>query len=277
MHNLFRSFFLLTIFHLYTSEPVQQSISGSIPTYQEVCLKAVEDPYYFQSFRSIHAYSSIVECGLGRESVRYLLKNASKDLRGKLDILRKIDQYGNPDTNELIGVGRFSGTTLRYIVIADQITKIFRLPEQPKIAEIGGGFGGQCYILSHLAPFSRYYIFDLPVVERLIEKMMNVLSVQNVYLVPFNDPLPEETIDLFISNYAFSECSRQTQLSYFNRVIRKADRGYILFNNINHFDSLSVEELVGLLHDLHKNPEVRAEPIYSHKDNVLITWDVNNE
>lgn len=277
MHKSLISLFLLATCSLFSYEPLQQSISGSQPSYLDVCLQAVEDPYYFQRFRSIPAYSSIVECRLGREWLKIFLKNASNETVEKLDILRKIDQYGNPATNELMSVGRFSGTTLRYIVIADQITKLFRLPELPKIAEIGGGFGGQCYVLSHLAPFSQYFIFDLPVVERLIEKMMHTLSVQNVTLVPYNDPLPEEKIDLLISNFAFSECSRETQLGYFNRVIRKADRGYILFNKINHFDSLSVDELVGLIRDLHKHPKVLAEPIFSHKDNVLIIWDVNHE
>ncbi len=260
---------------LCAAEYAQQSITGSMPTYLEACSKAVEDPSYFQTFRSRPEYGPILECGFGGESAQYLLNKASSQTLAKLELFRRLDQYGAPVTNDIPGVGRFSGTTLRYVVIADQITKFFSLPSQPVIAEVGAGFGGQCYILSHAIPFSKYFIYDLPEVECLIGKMMQTLAVKNVSLMPLQSQLPVGKIDLLVSNYAFSECSRETQLSYFERVLSKADRGYIIFNKLGCFNSLSAEELVQLLDERHMNPQVHPEPIFTYQDNVLITWDKN--
>jgi hypothetical protein len=127
--------------------------------------------------------------------------------------------------------------------------------------------------LSQIQPFSSYFIYDLPEVEGLIEKMMKTLSVERVHLMPVDASIPEEKIDLLISNYAFSECDRQTQLSYFERILKKADRGYIIFNQINNFNSLSPTELIKLLEDYHMNPKTYEEPIFTYQDNVLIVWD----
>jgi hypothetical protein len=274
MHTRFLSYLMLVAsLTAYSAEYAQQSITGNIPTYTATCLKAVEDPYYFQNFRSLPEYGPILECGFEGESAQYLLKNGSPQILEKLELFRKLDLFGNPVTNNITGVGRFSGTTLRYIVIASQITKFFNLPPNPKIAEIGAGFGGQCYILSQIIPFSNYFIYDLPQVELLIEKMMKTLSVEHVSLMKLHDPLPEEKIDLLISNYAFSECDRQTQLDYFERVLEKADRGYILFNQLHGFDSLSSDELVTLLEDHHMNPKIYEEPIFTYQGNLLIIWD----
>lgn len=251
----------------------QNSISGNIHSYREACLKAVNSPAYFHNFRSMPEYASILECGFEGESSQYLLKNASKKIIEKLDVFRILDEYGNPTTHKLPKIGKFSGTTLRYIVIADQIEKFFDLPPQPKIAEIGAGFGGQCYILSKTIPFSNYYIFDLPEPELLIEKMMKTLSVDHVSLISQNEPLLEKKIDLLISNYAFSECDRQTQLHYFNKVLLKAERGYMVYNQLNYFDSFSADELITLLNNHNMKPELHEEPIFTYKDNVLIIWD----
>jgi hypothetical protein len=276
MHFRFLRSLTIAALTVFSTGYAQQSITGNIPTYLEACLKAVDDPYYFANFRSLPEYAPILECGFGGESAHYILNKASDEVLDKLEHFRKLEQYGNPVTNYINGVGRFSGTTLRYIVIADQITKLFNLPPNLKISEIGAGFGGQCYILSQLRSFSSYFIYDLPQVECLIDKMIKTLSVQRVHLMPLNATLPEEKIDLLISNYAFSECDRQTQLDYFERVLKKADRGYILFNQLHCFDSLSSEELIGLLDEHHMNPRIYEEPIFSYQDNLLIVWDKTN-
>lgn len=250
----------------------QKSATGEIPGYLDICKKAVEDPYYFSNFRGISEYSSVVECGLGRECALYILKNMDRSTYKKLESFRRLDKIGNPVTNTLIGVGKFSGTTLRYIIVADQITKLFKLPENPKICEIGAGFGGQCYILSNLVNFSNYFIFDVPNAELLTAKVLDTLSVRNFLCVPMDDPLPEQKIDLFISNYAYSECSRETQLDYFNRVLKYADRGYVLYNQTTNFQ-LKADEFVQLLKEHNMNPKVLDEPVFSHSTNKLIIWD----
>jgi len=266
-------FFSLTLSLCALAQAEQKSVTGSVPGYLEACVRAAEDSAYFQKFRSQPEYAPILECGFAGESADYLFQHGSSQIWQKLELLRKLDTIGGPVTNDLPGFGIFSGTTLRYIVIADQITKFFNLPAGAKIAEIGAGFGGQCYIVSQFTPFSTYFIYDLPQVERLIGKVMRTLSVDNVRLMPVNAPLPAEKIDLLISNYAFSECDRQTQLDYFERVVKKADRGYVIFNQINIYDTLSPREFIQLLEENGMNPIQKEEPIATYQGNVLILWD----
>jgi len=268
MKPLYLSLSILVMANLFG---VQKSATGELPTYLEICKKAAEDSYYFSNFRSMPGYSNIVECGLGGECDLYIFKHVDRSTYRKLEDFRKLDKIGNPVTNMLPNVGKFSGTVLRYIIIADQIGKLFQLPKQPKLAEIGAGFGGQCYILSQLVDFSDYYIYDVPNVELLIDKVLGTLSVKNFVCVPMDDVLPEP-VDLFISNYAYSECSRETQLDYFERVLKYAERGYVLYNQTAGFQ-LSPDEFVLLLKAHNMNPTVLDEPIFSYTGNKLIIWD----
>jgi len=254
-----------------------ESITGWDTTYHAMCMKAVTDPWYFERFRSLSDYTHILEVGAGGDFARYLLQNASQETLSKMSSFQTLEKIGSPETGIYPGIGTFSGTTLRYIVIADQIKKLFVLPGDARIVEIGAGFGGQCFILSQLQSFSKYYIYDLPEPERLIEKMMSVLGVQSVTCMPLENNLPEEKIDLVISNYAFSECSRATQLDYFERIIKKSTRGYFIYNQIAGrvygLNYISPAEFITLLQANGMNPAIYQEPVATDIDNVLIVWD----
>lgn len=254
-----------------------ESIAGKDLGYRETCQKAATEDVYFKNFRSMHAYQRIVEIRTGGRKFAAYVRKCSPEILSKLDLFRKLDTIGNPGTHKYAKVGNFSPTILRYILIADQIQKLFHLPPQAKIAEIGAGFGGQCYILSQLHPFSKYYIYDLPEVNLLIEKTMATLSVNNVSCLSLDTALSEEKIDLLISNYAFSECDRDTQMAYFEHVIKKADRGYVLYNQIgkriHQLNSLSPDEFISLLQENGMHPKTHQELIPTAPDNILITWD----
>lgn len=258
---------------LYSGE----SITGNDQAYLGICRKAVVDDYYFQNFRSIPEYSHAVELPGGHPFADYLTRNPSPELLSKSETFRKLDQIGSPETTSFPLLGSFSGTTLRYIAIADHIQKLFQLPENPKVVEIGAGFGGQSYVLSQVLNISKYYIYDLPEVEALIEMVVSCLEMDHVALLPLETALPEAEVDLFISNYAYSECDRQTQIEYFERVMKKAVRGYVIYNQIARrifgINSLKPNELVKLLEKNHMNPKVHSELIPTANDNVLITWD----
>jgi len=270
-------FCALLIMIPYCSGLYAESITERDKTYREICLKAATDPWYFQNFRSLPDYTQALEIGGGGEFADFLRKNGTQETLENVFSLQRLDEFGNPSKNFFSDVGEFSATTLRYIVIADHIKRIFSLSDDSKIAEIGAGFGGQCFILSQLQPFSKYYIYDLPEVEALIEKMLHELAVDNFTCMPLNSDLTESNIDLVISNYAFSECGRSTQLDYFDRVIKKSTRGYIIYNQIAGpvygIDCLSVNEFLALLTQEGMNPKVYNEPIVTHADNILIVWD----
>ena len=266
-----------TVFSIVASQIMAgESISGKDTGYRTICLNAARDPSFLQNFRSMGIYRSIVELSEGDAYAKYLI-HASPKVMGKLEQFRRLDSIGNPPIVDYPTIGKFSATNVRYIVFADQITKLFSLPCNPKIVEIGAGFGGQCYTLSCLIPSFHYYFYDLPEVEALITKMIEKLEIKNAKCIPFESEIPEEKIDLLISNYAFSECDREIQLAYFNKVVKKADRGYIIFNQIANevYDvhSLSVDEFVQLLKSNGVRPKVLREIPSSAPGNLLITWD----
>ncbi len=194
----------------------------------------------------------------------------------KLKKFKLLEHVGNPPLTYYPFIGNFSATTLRYIAIANEISKHFDLPENAKVLEIGAGFGGQSFILSQLFPLAHYYIYDLPEASALIEKVMDTLGVYNVTCMPLDLDLPEENVDLFISNYAYSECDRAVQMDYLERLISKADRGYMIYNHVSHYYSvysMSHLEFVDLLQKNGIKAEIRRETIPTFESNYLIIWD----
>jgi hypothetical protein len=269
--KLYSLFFLA----LTLSLQAKTSITGNYGGYRAICQKAAEDTYYFENFRALGEYRCALEIEDGATFAQYI-QNRGGLLLEKLEAFRKLDSLGSPLLTSYESLGLFSATTLRYIFHADQIRKYFSLPAQAKVAEIGAGFGGQCYILQQLQSCSDYYIYDLPEVEALIGRMVTTLGLSNVHCMPIDALLPEEKIDLVISNYAYSECDREMQLEYFERIIKKAERGYLIYNQISRtdygLDSLTPAEFVDLLKKSGATPRMRSE-LFAGAGNLLITWD----
>ena len=256
---------------------IQQSNTGASVPYREICRNAACDDAMFQNFRSNKAYHDAVECGQGGEFATYILNHATSKTLSLVPKFQALDAIGNPVTNFIPRFGSFSGTTLRYVLFADHISRLFDLPENYTVVEIGAGFGGQAYILSQLLPFSQYYIYDLPEAEMLIEKTTSTLAVKNVTCLNTDAALPVDRIDLFISNYALSECDRATQIDYCERVACKAERGYMLFNDTNIFDHLTLTDFLELFQKHGIRPTIHPEPVFSYTGNVLITWDMTKQ
>lgn len=251
----------------------QKSTTGNSGPYREVCREAALNNAVFQGFRSNKAYFDAVECGQAGEFADYIRKHATSKTLSLMPQFRKLDMVGRPIRNDISGFGQFSGTTLRYVLFADHISRLFNLPKNYTVAEVGAGFGGQAYILSKLLPFSKYYIFDLPEPEMLINKMMSTLGVKNVSCLNSYAELPVKEIDLFISNYALTECDLDTQIDYIKRVVSKAKRGYIMFNDTNLFAHLTLSDFVELFKSYGIQAQIHPEPVFSYTGNALITWD----
>lgn len=265
---------LLVLMFLYSQMSARESLTGWYTGYREICKKAATDPQYLATFRSIPEFRLAFEITSGESFAQYVV--ASERLSSKIENFRLLETIGQPVLNYYPDLGNFSATSLRYICLADQIKKMVALPPNPVIAEIGAGFGGQCFMLSQLHPFAKYYFFDLPEVELLIRKVMDTLNVQNTYCIPMEEHLPEERIDLVISNYAFSECDREIQMEYFERIIKKADRGYMIYNQIiqdSGIDSLSLEEFVQLLRSIGLRPKTHKELLSTAPGNYVVIWN----
>ena len=270
--QFFGILFLAIIFSSLQGEVIHRSISGDSLSYREVCQQAILEDTVFDQFRSITSYASIVECGCGGDFVRYLERNETINILIHMTEFSELDLYGNPALFTIPGWGTFSSTTLRYVLVADHISRLFDLPSDYSVAEIGAGFGGQAFILSKLQPFRQYYIYDLPEAEKLIYKIHQNLNVFGVECLCLEQELPLESVDLVISNYALSECDRKTQFSYFERVISKSKRGYMIFNDINSYDHLFRNELLILFDSYGIKPTIHPEPVCTYTGNFLITW-----
>jgi len=252
----------------------QDSITANYTGYRSIAQQASEDPAVFKIFRTFPQYRIALEIDDGEMFAKYIEYKASK-LDKYLEKCQRLDVLGSPPLTDYEGLGKFTATTLRYIFHADQILNHFKLPEGAIIVEIGAGFGGQSHVLQTLHPCSKYYIYDLPEPEALISTVVSALGWDNVQCLPINAPLPEERVDLLISNYAYSECDREMQLSYFERAIKKADRGYMIYNQIASgygIDSISIAEFVDLLKKNGFKPRVSKE-LFAGAGNSLILWN----
>lgn len=267
---------ICALFSLSSQALTAGSITQKDTAYRSICEKAASDPQYFKNFRSLEEYAHVAELQDGTPFANYLLQQGSASTLAQLKNFKKLENIGSPSLTYYPFIGNFSGTTLRYITIADDILKRFSLPENPKIAQVGAGFGGQCYILSQLVPFSQYYICDLPENNALTYKVLDSLKVPNARFMPTYLNLPEESVDLFISNYAFSECDKKLQMGYIERIIKKADRGYLLYNHTSHYygiESISHLDFVAALEQHGIKAEVYPEPVPTFPGNVLVVWD----
>jgi hypothetical protein len=279
MFNKFTKLICFALIQLtaHAEHITQKSSTGSSIPYLETCKNAAINEAVFQNFRSIEAYFNAVECGQTGEFAQYIRNHATQKTLSLIPQFNFLDHFGNPTRNMIDGFGLFSGTTLRYVLFADHISRIFDLPPNCKIAEIGAGFGGQAYVLSKLVSFSDYYIYDLPEVEELIKKMTSTLAVANISCLHVHAKLPVDQVDLFISNYALSECDKATQIDYIQRVASKAKRGYMLYNDTNIHDHLKVGDFIEQFKLYGINLKVQPEPVFSYTGNILLTWDTTKQ
>lgn len=273
-----KSFICLFLFFssLLFAEP-PTSITDSIGDYKTLCKKAAESEKIFSKFKSYSVYQEALEICNRELGLQFAAKIFSQysDFLPYVDVFRKNDFYGSPVTYEFPNLGRFSPATLRYISIACDICTMIPLPDSPRIVEIGVGYGGQCFILSSILSFDQYAMIDLPEVLPLAKKYLDRLEVDRVdFFTADNIPL-DVKYDLFISNYAFSECSREVQLAYFEKVIKHCERGFVLFNQISDYwniDSLSLSEFVDLLTLAGFKPALFLEEPLTSSQNILIIW-----
>lgn len=267
--------FLLAGALLQAQDP--SSITDSISDYKALCMSAANSEKEFSHFRSNPLYQEALEiCNkqLGSLFAKKIIRDYPS-LISKLSLLRKNDFYGSPVTYDFPVVGRFSPATLRYISIAGDILKLFKFSQPPRIVEIGVGYGGQCFILNSVLPIEQYTLVDLPTVLPLAEKYLNRLEIKNVKFTSPDQVQSGLDYDLFISNYAFSECSRAVQLFYFEEIIRHTSRGYVLFNHISDswgIDSLSVSEFVDLLELEGFQVTLSHEDPLTSTNNYLVVW-----
>jgi hypothetical protein len=145
------------------------------------------------------------------------------------------------------------------------------------VVEIGVGFGGLA-AMNAIVSNATTIMIDLPPVAVAAMLQMRELGLGNF---ASNDQSKATAGDVcFISNYAFTELSREMQDAYVDEFIRHANRGVILSNAAvfaDHMLSRDNNQIIELLdqHGAHAKVEKNSEilcPSDRFHGNLLMHW-----
>lgn len=272
LRNMFRR--RISRITLFTTS--EEKSDSQVTFYESAVSRIIGNKNSFKRFRRIYDYREILEHVNFRQGKEYLEIAKSKSPTSILNFesFKANDNYGKPRKFNYQGIGKVSPTTLRYVSVAMDLYEKFGSCKNFKVAEIGGGYGGQAHILSKMEGYQSFHIFDLPNVQILIDRFLTENSVENFHLETLHD-LGFAEYDLVISNYAFSELPRNLQDQYLEKVILKSKRGYMIMNSGLRNETgrsdgkVTLEEIKELIPEL----KVHEEKPLTSSDNYLITWE----
>lgn len=245
-----------------------------IEKYKRFCQSAAAQDEIFKLFKSHDDYTPMLEHVTDSQGYEYLnvIKDRNPQLIDLIDKFKNNDKYGSPNTYEYNKIGRISPTTLRYIKVLSDLIDLFDSVENENIIELGGGYGGQCFIISCLFNYNSYTIVDLPEVTPLINRYLATTGVSKATAVTIPDLKENMSYDLFISNYAFTELPKALQVEYMRKVVNRSTHGYITCNFISEdcgITSMGKDEMLGQLN--HKYTIIDEFP-KTHPKNFLLVW-----
>jgi len=254
-------------------ETIKTSISDD-NIYPNFCQLAATNDQIFKTFRSNHKYTTILEHVNENEGNVYLdiIKRVNPSLLSNIEKYKSNDSAGSPIKFNY-SVGIMSPTTIRYIKVLSDLISQFGSLDNLDIVEIGCGYGGQAKVIMDTYNVKTYTLIDLKPVLELTKKYMESLNMDmnKISFITMEELPNDKSYDLFISNYAFTECNKSIQLEYFDKVLSKSNKGYLTANFINNFfnlDYLTRDELQSMLPNSILVPE---EP-KTHPNNVIIVW-----
>ncbi len=240
--------------------------------YPQFCELAVSDDSIFACFKSYPEYTYILEHVPKEHGLLFLqhIMDKSRELVDFFPKFKENDLYGTPQTYSFGPIGEFSPTTLRYIKVLGDLLASFGKLTDMRIVEIGGGYGGQCKIINDYCGFKSYVLVDLEPCLKLAKKYLDKFGIKNVEYCTMEQLKDNESHDLTISNYAFSECIREVQDTYFEKVISKARRGYMTCNLLaqaNFPNCFTRQELIDNIPAQYHEEDPLTAP-----GNYILTW-----
>ena len=223
---------------------------SAVTPYLQACRAAAQGSDFFKTFKNNSAYRHVLEHVSFEEGQQYL-DEVDIDYKDKLDQIKENDLYGTPITCSYDGVGMISPTTVRYLKNTSDIVKKFGTSFD-SIVEIGGGYGGLCKVISYFVKFEQYLLLDLEECNMLSRKYLSHFDLPTMSYQAEEIVDVEDNFDLLISNYALSECNRETQMMYIKRFVKKSNKFYLMHNNF-HADNgnMSYEEFIDVMSDTH--------------------------
>ena len=248
--------------------------------YKNFCAVAANHEDIFMMFKRYRSYREILE-NVSKETGRdclQIIRNEGEGFLKYFDKFMQNDMVGNP-IRYSYDIGKASPTTLRYIKVLVDLFNRFGSLEGFRIVEIGGGYGGQCKIISDAFQFQSYTIFDLEAVLQLTQRYLSKMHVDNVSYKTLQDADAAVSYDLIISNYAFTECMKPIQDEYIDHVILNATRGYLTCNYDKETPDPTTpydkKYLVKRISERH-NPEIIEEVPKTGYMNFIMVWDDTN-
>lgn len=209
--------------------------------YLETCRRAVEDDEVFAKFKSLQGYKNILEHvtpGQGQEYLDIAMSMSEEGLLENLDKFKENDEIGTPDKFSYDKVGEISPTTIRYIKNVFEMATLLQDVPISRVVEVGGGYGGLCKTLSVVCDFDEYILIDLPEAVAVQEKYLQCFPelYKKCKFISCDDLEEVKDVDLFISNYALSECDYDTQEVYYDKLVANSKFAYIIYNLVNFND-----------------------------------------
>lgn len=203
--------------------------------YVDICESILENEETFFNFKSLEQYNSILEhvdFDLGQDYFNHIQEFGKEIYEQYFDRFLENDIIGNP-RQFFYEDKKISPTTLRYIKTTLDLSSLCGDQKISKIVEVGGGYGGLCKTLSVLCDFKKYLIVDLPQTVKVQKKYLKHFEVHSkLEFIPCNEIDDISDVDLFISNYALSELNIETQLNYYDKIIKNSKVIYITYNLI---------------------------------------------
>jgi hypothetical protein len=203
--------------------------------YTDLCRQAVADDEVFKDFKSRPECRYMLEHVTYEQGLGYLeeIKRVCPKLLNHIECFATNDSLGTPSVCWYDELNMdISPTTLRYVKVLADLIHHFGDLSGMDIVEIGIGYGGQCKIINDYFQVRSYTLIDLPDVLALAKKYLLCHGMENtVFLTP--QSVPEARYDLCLSNYCFTEISREIQDYYAKNIISVSDKGYITCNFLN--------------------------------------------
>ena len=192
-------------------------------------------------------YCTILEhCNVSQAEQYFniIIKKFKTFYESNFDTLRNIcelnDKYGKTQKYNLKNFMTCSPSNLRYLLhslLFLEDMKKYKL-NNIDIIEIGGGYGGLCFFIHNIAPLyeiniNSYSIFDLLEPSLLQKKYLNLLNVPDVNCCQLDNFDNIKNDSILISNYAFSEISKELQIKYIDKIINPYTKfGFLTWNSI---------------------------------------------
>jgi hypothetical protein len=216
--------------------------------YSQYVGSIVDDNKTELNFKSNSDYRQILEHLTkvqGREYLECIFSLTSITKDEIIQFCALNDAIGTPikeEYNDYLLDVLVSPSSLRYILHAHLIlTHMNAIGNMnADVIEVGGGYGGLCLSMYFFAPkygicINSYKICDLP----------NIIRLQKIYLNRVNPKLNIDFVDatsfganincknmFLISNYCFSEISKENQDSYRQFLFPKISHGFMAWNYI---------------------------------------------